>query len=483
MADEAVDGVDVVEADGTTAAEEVAVVRRPRREPAEGSRALAFVKAAVFPVLLVAVCSAAIGLHMRAYTKISPIDELQYSDYVISLANGRGIVDKGDYYTKEFRAEVACRGFELKINVGRCGHPSTNKDYPFGGFNSAFIHTPAYFLPTTAVAVVLHSAFGTSYITGARAAGAIWLSLATLLLYWHFGTVGLRRGSRFAIAVLPVVMPGILFYTATVSIDMPVLLMGSLVAVSVDRVVARRSRWWILPLVAATVIIFKVTNVLAVVAGALVLLLSLRQGSEDPGEGAWWPKLVDDEWRQARRQRLTAVVAMGVAAVTVAVAWMVVIRLRAVEPGATPLDDQFFIKSLGPAQFWSEISSGVWMGWVTGIYVPESWVAAWYSLAGIMLTSVSILPIFASGRQRRPAVTFGTAALTSLLLSGPLFVVVNFVLSHAWVPIPPRYAASVIPFGLVGMAHLTRTASKDRLVQGAAAVGLLGIFTTLLAVG
>jgi 4-amino-4-deoxy-L-arabinose transferase-like glycosyltransferase len=173
---------------------------------------------------------------------------------------------------------------------------------------------------------------------------------------------------------------------------------------------------------------------------------------------------------------------MFIAAVAVAVAWMVVIRLRAVDPGATPLDDRFFIKSLGFTQFWSEISSGVWMGWVTSIYVPESWVAAWYSLAGVMLTSVSILPIFASGRDRRPAVTFGTAALTCLLLSGPLFVVVNFVLSHAWVPIPPRYAASVIPFGLVGMAHLTRTASKDRLVQGAAAVGLVGIFTTLFAV-
>lgn len=479
MADEV---VDAVEADGATAAD-VAVVRRPRRERPEGSRFLAFVRAAVFPVLLVVVCSSAIGLHMRAYTKISPIDELQYSDYVISLGTGHGIVDKGDYYTEEFRAEAACRGFELKIDIGRCGRPLGNTAYPFGGFNSAFIHTPAYFLPTTAVAVVLHSVFGTSYITGARAAGAIWLSLATLLLYWHFGTVGLRRGSRFAIAVLPVVMPGILFYTATVSIDMPVLLMGSLVAVAVDRVVARRSRWWILPLVAAVVIIFKVTNVLAVVAGALVLLLSLRQGSEDPGDGAWWPRLVDEEWRAARRQRLLAVGTMFVAAVAVAVAWMVIIRLRAVDPGDTPLDDRFYIRSLGPQQFWSEISSGVWMGWVTSIYVPESWVAAWYSLAGIMLTSVSILPIFASGRDRRPAVTFGTAALTSLLLSGPLFVVVNFVLSHAWVPIPPRYAASVIPFGLVGMAHLTRSASKDRLVQGAAAVGLVGIFTTLLAVG
>ena len=469
-------------ADDADVVDDVAVVRRPRREPAEGSRAAAFFKAAIFPVLLVAICSAVIGLHMRAYTKISPIDELQYSDYVISLASGRGIIDKGDYYTKEFRAEAACRGFELKIDIGKCEKPLGNAAYPFGGFNSAFIHTPAYFLPTTAVAIVLHKIAGTSYITGARAAGAIWLSLATLLLYWHFGTVGLRRGSRFAIAVLPVVMPGILFYAATVSIDMPVLLMGSAVAVAADRVVARKSRWWILPLVAATVITFKVTNVLAVVAGALVLLLSLRQGRDEPSEGAWWPRLVDDEWRAARRQRLLGIASMFIAAVAVAVAWMVVIRLRAVDPGATPLDDRFFIKSLGFTQFWSEISSGVWMGWVTSIYVPESWVAAWYSLAGVMLTSVSILPIFASGRDRRPAVTFGTAALTCLLLSGPLFVVVNFVLSHAWVPIPPRYAASVIPFGLVGMAHLTRTASKDRLVQGAAAVGLVGIFTTLFAV-
>jgi len=482
VADEDVDVVEVADPDGSADHDPV-VVRRPRRGSAEGSRFLAFVRAAVFPVLLVVICSAAIGLHLRAYTKISTIDELQYSDYVISLAEGNGIVDKGDYYTKEFRAEAACRGLELEIDIGRCGRPRGNGAYPFGGFNSAFIHTPAYFVPTTAVAVVLHRLAGTSYITGARMAGAIWLSLATLLLYWHFGTVGLRRGSRFAIAVLPVIMPGILFYTATVSIDMPVLLMGSLVAVSVDRVVARRSRWWILPLVAATVILFKVTNVLAVVAGALVLLLSLRQGSEDPGEGAWWPRLADDEWRAARRQRLLGIGTMFVAAVAVAVAWMVVIRLRAVDPGPTPLDDRFYIASLGPTQFWSEISSGVWMGWVTGIYVADSWVAAWYSLAGIMLTSVSILPIFASGRDRRPAVTFGTAALTCLLLSGPLFVVVNFVLSHAWVPIPPRYAASVIPFGLVGMAHLTRTASKDRLVQGAAAVGLVGIFTTLLAVG
>jgi len=459
------------------------VVRGPRRDQGAGGRVGPLVRAAVFPVLLVVICSTAVGLHMRAYTKVSPIDELQYSDYVISLATGNGIIDKGDYYTKEFRAEVACRGFALEIDVGRCGRPSTNAGYPFGGFNSAFIHTPAYFVPTTAVAVVLRAVFGTSYITGARAAGAIWLSLATLLLYWHFGTVGLRRGSRFAIAVLPVVMPGILFYTATISIDMPVLLMGSLVAVAVDRVVARRSRWWLLPAVAALVIVFKVTNVLAVVAGALVLLLSLRQGDDEPSDGGWWPRLVDDEWRAARQQRLLGVVSMFGAAVLVAVAWMVVIRLRAVDPGATPLDDQFFIESLGPSQFWSEISSGVWMGWVTGIYVPESWVAAWYSLAGIMMTSVSILPIFASGKDRRPAVTFGTAALTCLLLSGPLFVVVNFVLSHAWVPIPARYAMSVIPFGLVGMAHLVRNASKDRLVQGAAGVGLVGIFTTLLAVG
>ena len=59
--------------------------------------------------------------------------------------------------------------------------------------------------------------------------------------------------------------------------------------------------------------------------------------------------------------------------------------------------------------------------------------------------------------REAPATSLSGATLTVLLLGGPAFVIVTYVLSHTFFGIPPRYGMSAVPaLGIVIAATLER---------------------------
>jgi hypothetical protein len=217
-----------------------------------------------------------VGLHVRSYETLSPIDELQHIDYVIR-AGDFDIPVRNDRIGQETLAEAACRSVDAPGYVGpACGLATYDpNDFQENGFNTAAAQFPPYYL-TTGVSARLLTAVGLfeSKVTAARMLGAVWLAAALSVTWYLMACLGLSRRSRAPVIVLLLVTPLTIFHAgATVNADVSLMLTGALAILATVKYEAGRLRWWWVPLVYVGVILVEATNILAVAACGLYLMV------------------------------------------------------------------------------------------------------------------------------------------------------------------------------------------------------------------
>ncbi|MEP4653141.1 MAG: hypothetical protein ABJ314_23410, partial [Ilumatobacter sp.] len=104
-----------------------------------------------------------VGLHVRAYTQLSPIDELQHIDYVIKAGDFEP-PHVNDPVGFEAMAEAACRSVDAPGYIGPpCGLDRYDpEDFQENGVNTAARQFPVYYTITGVISrfVVATGAIG-----------------------------------------------------------------------------------------------------------------------------------------------------------------------------------------------------------------------------------------------------------------------------------------------------------------------------------
>ncbi len=262
--------------------------------------------------------------------------------------------------------------------------------------------------------------------------------------------------------------PVVLHASATVTSDAPALLVGAVLFLAVLAVLERgTSSWW---LFAAAVLaaVVKVSDVVAVGAVFLVVVMAFgRRG----------------EARPARGRLVRAMLALVVGAVLPTLLWTVVSATAATpQAGENPMDERFHVAGLT----WGQVSSNATatLTAVKGAYTPAFLSTSTVSLLAVALDLLLIAAVAGAawfGSGRRPADDVARGTLGGMLLGGPGFVLLVYVGAHAYVPIPPRYGLSLLPAAVAILAVVAaRHRFGGRALLGLGAVSVLAVLVPLV---
>jgi hypothetical protein len=429
-------------------------------------------------LLLIAVTL--VGLHVAAYTTLSPIDELQHIDYMIKASRGE-LVARGDKVGQEAMRNQACRGIDApNITPPPCDSESFDPATQFQetGTNTAAIHPPVYYFITGVAAraadLILPS---DSIVTTGRLFGAIWLGAGLGVLWLLLAEFEVPILARLIVGSLALTLPSAVHGSVTITPDATSLLAGGAVLWLVLRYERGAAPWWSVLVGALIAVTLKATNVMGVGAALLYAVLRSisakrreRLAAEPPSEDAHPAATVP-----SARRSLMAAGLLLVGSLLAAVAWLSVKALITELPASSDpqivnyhidsLDADLVIRSIGDT-----MSPG--LGYVPAV-IGGSASTVMLAVATWILVGAAIgVALEDRTGSRRSALA--VAAIAMLVLGGPLFVIVNFVLSGIAAPgIPGRYALSVVP----ALAVVLGTALRKRSTM--AAVGTLSAIAVL----
>lgn len=398
-------------------------------------------------LLLVFVTVLHVG-HVLRYRTVSPIDELQHLDYLVRAPRG-DIPGSGDLFLQESARIQTCaridEGFDAQVPP--CVEdPSVVLDvrrFQESGFNTAFIHPPAYYLVDGVLARGLDGVMpgDQSLLTTGRLAAVVWSWAAVVFLWAALAEMGARRGARAAIVVIVVSAPAVLHATATVNPDGTAIALGAALLWAVLRWERGRLSAWVPVVLAVLTAGIKVTNLVAVgVVVAYLLLGQLREGS-------WFRTRSEGRVRRWPAPRLGLALALVVAIAGVSLVWLVAQRvLQVVPPSEIPMVSRFAIGSFPFAELttsWQQTVSPLRGAYLAPFLrtTPMVVMAGVVDLA-LMAGAVGGTVLAAIGsRQRR----LGVVALGLAVLLGPALVAFNAVVQGIYVVIPPRYGLALVP--------------------------------------
>ena len=451
---------------------------------------LALLAVILFAALLVA-------LHIREYTELSPIDELQHLDYALKVSDG-DLVRRGDLFGDEAMREEACRGVDAVFPTPPCDARTLRpQDFQEGGYNTAYIHSPGYYLVAGLGGRVVDRVPGVaSPVVGARLMGALWLGAALVLLWMIFDELRVRVAARLPVLLLVACAPTVLHAAATVNPDGSALAIGAAALLVVLRWESGRARPWLLAVVGVAAILTKVNNVMAV--GVAVLYLALRWYQQRATEPGTDPS-PDDSGRQAGGDQLAAdrptdgpsrsgratVVAITTLAVSVAVvggAWMLFSSVNArVDADEIPMTQRFLVDSVSVDQVVDSLPVGLTP--LRDAYIPAV-VATPLTRAGALLGDrlllIGVVASLIVSRPRSRERALAASATLAMIVVGPMFVSFNYVASSIYVTIPSRYGLAIVP-AAAAAAGLLIQRSRAGVIVGAAmsGVGAIGMLAAL----
>jgi hypothetical protein len=459
-----------------------------------------------------------VGLHVRAYTLTSPIDELVHIDYLFRAASGN-LVRVGDMVGERAMREEACRG---KDSLGAAANPAERippcsqtvlrpEEFPGQGWNTAYGHPPTYYVVTGVLGRGLMVVTGIdSLVTAGRVLGAAWLA-AGLGSCWAAGR-RLGAGALPLAGALALVAstPSVLYASSTINPDAASLAVGGAVLLAVlsweerSRRLGRGLGWlFAAGLFAGGV---KLTNLVAVMAGGLYLLGrgllptgdphwqapwqsagqapwpppgerpgGERSGQTDPAARPAAPPAASWQRRWPFAAHLGATAALGAGALLATAGWLAFVRAEAlIDPASLPMSGRFAIEGIGVAQVLGEI--GTFVTPVKGAFVAfvlnDLAVNLFLQVYGWLLLASVLGSVLIAAQAQRLRILAG-AHLATMIAGGPLFVLMNFYAQGAYVqPLPPRYAMSL----LVGLSALLAATVRERwLALGLAALGAASV--------
>ncbi len=217
--------------------------------------------AALFAVSLVLV-----GLHVRSYTTLSPIDELQHIDYVIKAGDFEP-PHVNDLVGFEAMAEAACRSVDADGYIGpRCGLDAYDpEDFQENGVNTAAGQFPFYYTATgVAARAIVATGLLDSKVSAARMVGALWAGAAWSVMWYVLAVLRIPRLRRVVGLAALIATPLTLFHQATVNADAVLMLTGALTVLATLKFEAGRLNGWLLLGAYAALYFVEPTNILVI---------------------------------------------------------------------------------------------------------------------------------------------------------------------------------------------------------------------------
>jgi hypothetical protein len=389
-----------------------------------------------------------VGEQVSEHEMMSPIDEYQYVGYYAVVAD-HGIVRRGEPMPVYARRYMSCHGVrnipEMPVNEQGCKRPNS-VGYPIEGGTTADLYTPLYFGATRALAQPLLW-MGVDFVSAGRAVGGFWLALGAVFLY-----LALRRRrvpTPVATGLGLVLIGSISAYWGNtyISTDATALTAGGLAALLTVRALDG-VRWSLVLLPAAAVLatLFKLQNLIAFGAAAVVLLLvaGLDAGQAGGPVGARLRRLATD-------RRVFSAVAVVVASVGAQGCWLAIRSALAVgdQPSfgiGAPLRVENLIFELG--NFLPNIGGGALSPFATGVKSVTV-----YALATALAIGGAVGLTLSKGIPARER-AIGMSTVLVAVLSAPFLALVVGVMEQVYVQLAPRYGTSLLPWALLSAGLL-----------------------------
>ena len=421
------------------------------------------------PLVLAVLAVVFVALQVQSYTRLSPIDELQHID---SLYRAPAAPAPADRVGQEAMRQQDCRGVDAPgFEPGLC-RPLGSFDpatYQEKGYNTAAANTPLYYTATRGLAEVVRAATpADDLVTAGRLAGGVWLGLGLVLTYVAGRRRGVGRAPLLAVGALLVAAPGLQFPGGTITPDAWGLLVGAALLLAVT--------WWeerptnaraaVLVLVAVVVALVKLTNLIGVAAVAFYLLLEHGQ---------------DDVQGPGRARRTVTGLATGGVAVLAAGAWLAVVSSR---PQMDPNDLPDMVTRFQAPTF-------PWIGLIDNSLVLVQPLAGptpvgtlslsvlATSLVSLVLVSGTVAATVFAAAPRR-SISLARGVLLAAILGALALVVMGYVFSGSYFPLPPRYGLALLAPMAVVTAACLRTRASVGVVGAVAAIVLAASATRLL---
>lgn len=419
------------------------------RRGARPVRRMALLVALVYGCSLVVV-----ALHVRAYPSFSPIDELQHYDYMLKASRGE-LVRYGDSIGQTALREEACRGIDAAFRPPPCDSPEFDpRHFQEGGYNTAWSQSPLYYALTgwAARAIVAMGATD-NLLTAGRLAGGLWLGTGLMALLALLAEFRIPRAHVVIVTLILVSAPVVLHASATVNPDGALLSAGGTLMLAVLRWERRTLAWWWVALVAFVAVIIEPTTFLAGLVGAVYVIVRTIQRTE-----------------ATKRPFMHACVSLGVVLGGVATAFVVRILIqgamtRGKAPIVLPRDAQFANPTFSLDDVVGEVRALVTP--FNNPYVPpflrSAVTTALISMTGWLAFGAAFAAAF-FGRVRSRVAALGFAAVTAMLLGGPLFALYRLP-SKSFYPMPPRYGLPIVPVLLLLVAFALK--KRAALLGGA----------------
>jgi hypothetical protein len=421
-----------------------------------------------------------VSLHVRAYTKLSPIDELQHIDYMFR-SPGLHPVIAGTLDSKPAMREEACRGIDAVFTLPPCSATTlVPTEFQDQGYDTAYVHPPTYYDITWAAGEVLKGTTGAkSWVTVWRLVGALWLAAGLLLTY----AAGLRMGaSRLPLVGLLLLLasaPSILQTNSTVTPDAASTFIGGAVLYLACRwETGGKWRWTALVGIGFLGTAFKIQNVIVVLMISAYFLFRATTEAETAISAATEPpsssKLSQGvsrpvpagAARHATRPsvgvlsdgRIKAVGILVITSGAIAAAWTILQRVtETINPNNLLVSKQFVVSSISLQEIASTF--GVFLAPLPGAFIPTSTQNVWISDAVSVLSWLLIAGVVGGAlftAHSHAIAALARATLIAALFGGPIFVVLNFLTTSQYIPIPTRYGFTLLPAMVVCAADAFR---------------------------
>lgn len=377
----------------------------------------------------------------------SQFDEYQYFDYLTKVPH-QGFVRQGEETSQETRRRSSCEGIQFfgPVGVGCDVSPQEPKEaFPVGGHNSADIYTPLYFAPTR----VLAQPFlwlGLDLLEAGRAVGGLWLFLGLAGIFAVQRRLRVDPAVALGVALVVVALPSTFWATQFISTDAPTYLVVSLIALAGLRFAAGDGRAWELPAASALAVGMKVNNIaglgLTLIALLLFVISSRRSGDV--------PARLPTTARTVVVSVVSVVSAVGVYAV-----WLAIRAGTAISVHSADID-QFNKQPFRWRLLADEaLRFAPDVGRVVLPRQPDWWPALVETVFPLVGVGALAIALVATGTMWRARRSIAVGVLLTLLLFGPLLVLMMVIVSGSYVELTVRYGiVFVVPYavliGLVG---------------------------------
>jgi hypothetical protein len=424
-------------------------------------------------VLVLVLASLGLGtLHVLQHTDLSPVDELQHIDY---LYKAPAVVHSGEKVGQEAMREQACRGLVLWASPP-CDPDATYdpEDFQESGSNTAAIYSPLYYTLTKVVALPLDAVPGVGLVTAARLVGAVWLAGGLVMTLLVARRLGAHPYTATPLLLAAACVPTVLYPAATITPDSMALLGGAALVWSVlwwqD---APSRRWWLPAVLAALVVLVKALNILVVVLVALYVLLhavvaEVRRRRALAGDGSADPGRPGPDDRAPRPlQAAICIGAMSVLSLALAFGYIVYTGATAVASSeGVAMTERTSADAFPVAATIQHI----------GVFLQVFYDAgSWNVLGSVGLLSQRLIGLLVFGATfaaalvvRRVSTDLRLMAVSLLvvgLVGAPLIMAFTYLSQGIVVPIPGRYALTLIPAG-VAVAAATLRGRAARITSG-----------------